>query len=61
MTAPAKRWLKPTEVADVLGIARGSVYRLITRRKLPVARVGGVVRVDGDELLRRLEAQSKAK
>jgi excisionase family DNA binding protein len=52
-----KRWLTAKETAVYLGIAPKSVYDLIAARKLPAARIGRLVRIDGKALLEDLEGQ----
>jgi len=38
-------FLKPREVARLLGVGRGRVYQLIRAGQLPVTRVGGAIRI----------------
>ena len=38
------------EVADLLGISSATVRRLIGKRVLPAARIGGQVRIDAADL-----------
>ncbi len=42
--------LSVREAAQMMGVSRGSAYRLIERGELPAVRVGGQLRVDRDEL-----------
>jgi excisionase family DNA binding protein len=60
MTAPARRWLKPREAAEILAVDEQTVYRLCRAGKLPFAKVGGNVRIDGLRLQVYMEAQSKS-
>jgi len=38
-------FLKPAEVADLLGVGRGRVYQLIRAGVIPATRVGGAIRI----------------
>ena len=42
--------LRPTEVAELLGISRSKVFELLSSEELPTVRFGRVVRVPRDEL-----------
>jgi hypothetical protein len=55
-----RRWVKIPECAAYLGIAVKSAYDMAAAGKLPVARVGRLVRVDLRALESNLEAQIKA-
>jgi excisionase family DNA binding protein len=42
-----RRWLKPAEAADRLGISRKRIYNLISLKKIPFSRPPGLgVRID---------------
>lgn len=45
-----ERLLTVNEVADVLGVSRGQVYRLIATSGLPAIRVGSVLRFSPAEV-----------
>lgn len=49
--------LRPTEVAETLGICRTRAYELIARGSLPSIRIGGSVRVPAEELRAWIERQ----
>jgi prophage regulatory protein len=52
-----KSLLKPSEVAQVLGIGRSLVYELINRREIPSIRLGRCIRVPSESLQRWLKDQ----
>jgi len=54
-----KLLLKPTEVAESLGICRSKTYDLIGRGILPSILIGGSVRVPSDELMAWVRAQAR--
>lgn len=41
-----RRWLRAEEAAEILDLHPKSVYRLISKKKIPFKRFGGAVRVD---------------
>jgi putative molybdopterin biosynthesis protein len=45
-----KEMLKPDEVAEMLGVAKITIYRLIDKRQLPVYRVGRRLRFRKEEI-----------
>jgi excisionase family DNA binding protein len=52
-----RKWLKPIDVARLLGIRTRDVYRLIDEGELPAYRFGRIIRLlasDVDEYRRRL-------
>lgn len=51
-----KRWITPGECAERLGIHSKSCYRLISRRLIPAAKVGRMLRVDWPAVERQLDA-----
>ena len=42
--------LRPTEVAEVIGLSRSATYQLLSRGELPFVRIGNSVRVPVDAL-----------
>jgi excisionase family DNA binding protein len=53
------QWLlKPTEVANVLGIGRSKAYELIAAGAIPSIRIGASVRVPADSLRAWIAAQT---
>ncbi len=52
-----RKWLKPIDVARLLGVRTRDVYRLIDEGELPAYRFGRIIRLlaaDVDEYRRRL-------
>lgn len=56
MTSP-KAVLRPTDVAQLLGISRSRVYQLIAAHRLPVVREGWSIRIPRAAWERWLEDQ----
>ena len=52
-----KLLLKPSEVAQVLGIGRSLIYELIARKEIPSIRLGRCIRVPSESLQRWLRDQ----
>ena len=52
-----KLLLKPSEVAQVLGIGRSLVYELIARKEIPSIRLGRCIRIPSESLQRWLKDQ----
>jgi excisionase family DNA binding protein len=50
----ARPFLSPAEAADVLGVSRFTVYRLVRDATLPAVRVGGQLRLPRRALAQRL-------
>ena len=50
MTRVEKLLLRPSEVAESLGVSRSKVYTLIAEGKIPTIRVGASVRVPVEAL-----------
>lgn len=48
--APTDRMLDPAGVADVLGVSREYVYRLMNQGTMPSKKIGGVRRIWMSEL-----------
>jgi putative molybdopterin biosynthesis protein len=40
-----KEFMTPQEVAEMLSISRGTVYRLIERRELPIYHIARTIRI----------------
>ena len=51
----AKRWLKSTEVRELLGISPGTLQNLRINGTLPYTKVGGVLYYDYEEIINVLE------
>jgi excisionase family DNA binding protein len=49
-TRETGRWMRIREVSTILGLARGTVYKLIKTGDLPSARVGKAIRVSEEAL-----------
>ena len=52
-----KLLLKPSEVAQVLGIGRSLIYELIARNEIPSMRLGRCIRIPSESLQRWLKDQ----
>jgi excisionase family DNA binding protein len=52
--------LKPREAAEVIGIGRTQLYRLVKARIIPSCRVGNSIRIPVAALRAWVEAQSEA-
>ncbi|MFH1139925.1 MAG: helix-turn-helix domain-containing protein [Pseudomonadota bacterium] len=50
MTAAAERMLHPSEIAQLMGVDRSTVYRWIRDRKLAALKVGRTIRVKKSDL-----------
>ncbi|HHV61115.1 MAG TPA: helix-turn-helix domain-containing protein [Firmicutes bacterium] len=46
----AREFLSPTEVAEILGVSRQHVVRMVNRHDLPAIWVGRVIRISREEL-----------
>lgn len=53
-----KLLLRPTEVAETLGIGRSKTYELLASGGLPSIRIGTSVRVPADSLRRWIDDQA---
>jgi len=51
--------LKPSEVAEVLGIGRTTAYELIRSGRLPTVRLGSSIRVPADALRLWIRGESE--
>jgi len=52
-----KLLLKPSEVAQILGIGRSLVYELIARKEIPSIRLGRCIRIPSESLQHWLKDQ----
>ena len=52
-----KLLLKPSEVAQILGIGRSLIYELIDRKEIPSIRLGRCIRIPSESLQRWLKDQ----
>lgn len=52
-----KRYLRPDEVADMMGVSRRSVYRYLDAGMLQGFRIKGVVRIDTESVHRAIQAE----
>lgn len=50
-----KLLLKPSEVAEALGIGRSLIYELIARKEIPSVRLGRCIRIRRDSLEKWLD------
>lgn len=53
--------LNVTDVAQMLGLSRPTVYKLCNREDFPVARIGGRVLIPREKLKAWIEAQAEEK
>ena len=65
MNRDAQQWegvslLSQRQAADILGISTSTVRRLICKRALPAARIGGQIRIDRADLARFIAASRLA-
>lgn len=51
--------LRITEAATLLGLSRSTMYSLVNSGRVPIIRLGGVVRIPRDQLLRWIEDQAR--
>lgn len=56
-----KLLLKPSEVAQILGIGRSLIYELIARGEIPSVRLGRCIRVPTESLQRWLRDKEDGK
>lgn len=54
-----KLMLRPDEVAELLGLSRAMVYRLLRQGELPCVRLGRAVRVPVDRLHEWVKSQAE--
>lgn len=55
-TGKSKKWLKSTEVREMLGISPGTLQNLRINGTLPYSKMGGVIYYDHDEIQRILSS-----
>jgi len=61
MNSKERRWLKVSEVAEILGVSVKGAYALAAAGELPVVRIGRrTIRIDRVALEAQLEAQIEA-
>ena len=53
--------LRPTEVAELLGISRSKVFEMLAAEELPTVRFGRVVRVPRDQLEEWIASRTRSK
>lgn len=51
--------LRVAEAAELLGVSRTTMYQLVSANAVPVVRIGRLVRVPHDALLRWIDAQAR--
>ena len=56
-SSPHRALLRIAEAAELLGVGRSTVYQLVPANAVPVVRVGRLVRIPRDALLRWIEDQ----
>lgn len=54
-SAPAKKWLKSSEVKKLLGISTGTLHNLRTNGSLSFSKVGGIIFYDYNEIAKLLK------
>jgi DNA-binding protein, excisionase family len=54
------RLLSPSEVAELIGLSRSTVYKLIERDQIPHIKIGRSVRIEENDLYRTLAANRVA-
>jgi len=58
-TAPAKKWLKSSEVKKLLGISTGTLQNLRVNGSLSFSKVGGIIFYDYNEIVKLLESHEQ--
>ena len=53
-----KRFLTPRELAEYLGIARGTIYNWLSEKKIPCFKLGRLVKFDLREIDKWLKGKS---
>ena len=53
------RLLTPVEVADILHVSLATAYKLMSRGNIPSIKIGALVRVQHDELMKYLDGIQK--
>lgn len=51
-----KAFLSPEEMADMLGLSKATVYRLINKRQIPFNKIGGSLRFRKTDIDKFLDA-----
>src|SRR5688572_20228717 len=57
--APAKKWLKSSEVKKLLGISTGTLQNLRMNGSLTYSKVGGIMFYDYNEIVKLLESHEQ--
>lgn len=57
--APAKKWLKSSEVKRLLGISTGTLQNLRMNKSLSYSKVGGIIFYDYYEIVKLLESHEQ--
>jgi len=52
---PAKKWLKSSEVREMLDISPGKLHMLRASRKLAFMRLGGIIYYDQEDIIKIFE------
>jgi excisionase family DNA binding protein len=55
MVRMEKLLLRPSEVAELIGLGRSKVYEMLASGELPVVRLGKCIRVPADRLRERID------
>ncbi len=55
-----KLLLKPSEVAEILGIGRSLTYELIASKEIPSIRLGRCIRIPSEDLTNWIKERRKA-
>ncbi len=58
-SAPAKKWLKSSEVKKLLGISTGTLQNLRINGSLSFSKVGGIMFYDYEEITKLLESNGQ--
>ncbi|HQQ95773.1 MAG TPA: helix-turn-helix domain-containing protein [Cyclobacteriaceae bacterium] len=58
-TAPAKKWLKSSEVKKLLGISTGTLQNLRINGTLSYSKIGGTAYYDYDEIAKLLKGNEQ--
>lgn len=56
--APNKRFLDVSEVAEYLGLAEQTVYKMVSERRIPFVKMGRRTKFDREQLDRWIRANS---
>jgi len=53
-----REFLRPADLAPMLGVSVGRIYQMIAERELPAVRVGGAIRIPRDAWDRWIQDRS---